>query len=203
MAVNLTAENSRWSPSKAAARRAAKRQSQYYSGIDLTAFVSIELALLLMLIPLTPPFHSREPVDLPRARNTLSEPGANRDDMMRVTVTRAGNTYFGTSRIAASELHGRLRAQVQNGSEPKVYLYVDERAKNGDVEPVIDEIQLAGIMNIAIIAWGPSGTPASPAPKIPILYRFYFPDMREIPVRPLSGALSRTHRRGKSTDPAR
>jgi biopolymer transport protein ExbD len=144
-----------------------------------------------MFMVSVPSAHSGVWVDLPHVKNVTAQPGANRDDVLRVVVSRDGNTYFRRSKIEVSELHNRLREEIQNGSEPKVYLYVDARARNGDVEPAVDQIQLAGIVNIAIIASGPSGSPVSLTPKIPFLYPFYFPDMREIPVRRLSRAYRR------------
>ena len=179
MAVFPRAVNSLWSPSKAAARRAAKRKSQFFCNIDLTGLLSIELALLIIFMTLPTPHHNWV-LDSPHALTVTAQPGAYRDDALRVVVSRDGNTYFRTSKIEISKLHNRLREELQNGSEAKVYLYVDARARNGDVEPVVDEIQLAGIVNIAIIASGPSGSPAPPA-KSRVPFQFHFPGIHHIP----------------------
>ena len=40
---------------------------------------------------------------------------------------------------------------MQEGSERKVYLFVDERAVNRDAERVVDQIRLTGITRIAIL----------------------------------------------------
>jgi len=180
MAVFPRAVNSLWSPSKAAARRAAKRKSHFFCNIDLTGLLSIELALLIIFMTLPTPHHNWV-LDSPHAVNVTAQPGGYRDDVLRVLVSRDGNTYFRTSKIEVSELHNRLREELQNGSEAKVYLYVDARARNGDVEPVVDEIQLAGIVNIAIIASGPSGSPALPPAKSRVPFQFHFPGIHHIP----------------------
>ena len=180
MAVCLRAVNSRWSPSKAAARRAAKRKSHFFCNIDLTGLLSIELALLIIFMTLPTPHHNWV-LDSPHAVNVTAQPGGYRDDVLRVLVSRDGNTYFRTSKIEVSELHNRLREELQNGSEAKVYLYVDARARNGDVEPAVDEIQLAGITKIAIIASGPSGSSTLPPAKSRAPSQFYFPGIHHIP----------------------
>ena len=181
MAVFPRAVNSLWSPSKAAARRAAKRKSQFFCNIDLTGLLSIELTLLIIFMILPTPHHHDAVVDWPHAVNVTAQPGANRDDVMRVVVSRDGNTYFRTSKIEVSELHNRLREELQNGSEAKVYLYIDARARNADVEPAVDEIQLAGITRIAIIASGPSGASTLPPAKFRAPSHFYFPGIHHIP----------------------
>src|ERR1700722_2347457 len=180
MAVCLRAVNSRWSPSKAAARRAAKRKCYFFCNIDLTGLLSFELALLIIFMTLPTPHHNWV-LDSPHAVNVTAQPGGYRDDVLRVLVSRDGNTYFRTSKIEVSELHNRLREELQNGSEAKVYLYVDARARNGDVEPAVDEIQLAGIVNIAIIASGPSGSSALPPAKSRVPFQFHFPGIHHIP----------------------
>ena len=180
MAVFPRAVNSLWSPSKAAARRAAKRKSHFFCNIDLTGLLSIELALLIIFMTLPTPHHNWV-LDSPHAVNVTAQPGGYRDDVLRVLVSRDGNTYFRTSKIEVSELHNRLREELQNGSEAKVYLYVDARARNADVKPVVDEIQLAGIVNIAIIASGPSGSSALPPAKSRVPFQFHFPGIHHIP----------------------
>ena len=180
MAVFPRAVNSLWSPSKAAARRAAKRKSHFFCNIDLTGLLSIELALLIIFMTLPTPHHNWV-LDSPHAVNVTAQPGGYRDDVLRVLVSRDGNTYFRTSKIEVSELHNRLREELQNGSEAKVYLYVDARARNADVKPVVDEIQLAGIVNIAIIASGPSGSSALPPAKSRVPFQVHFPGIHHIP----------------------
>jgi biopolymer transport protein ExbD len=45
-----------------------------------------------------------------------------------------------------------IRTAVRDGSERKVYLFADSRAKNGDVNIVLDQIRFAGITNVVILA---------------------------------------------------
>jgi biopolymer transport protein ExbD len=54
------------------------------------------------------------------------------------------------------ELPDLIRTAIRGGSERKVYLFADSRAKNGSVEIVVDQIRLAGIINLVILANKPS-----------------------------------------------
>jgi biopolymer transport protein ExbD/biopolymer transport protein TolR len=78
-------------------------------------------------------------------------PGALREDAMLVAVTRDGNIFFGTYQMQYRDLRLAIRDCVRQGSERKVYLKVDARAKYGDAALAIDQIRLAGIQNVAII----------------------------------------------------
>jgi biopolymer transport protein ExbD len=139
-----------WSPSQMAARRAARRRPSFYTAVNLWGFVSIMLVLLSMFIPdaLNPHRYTWIPVDLPAARNAIPQPDASRDDVMRITVVRDGTVYLQKKRILREDLGIALR----EFAEMKVYLAVDKRAKNEDVEGVLDQIRLAGITSIVILA---------------------------------------------------
>ena len=89
-------------------------------------------------------------MDLPRTAHASLLPAALREDTMLVTVTRDGNIFFGNMQIRPSELPGSIHESLRRGSERKVYLKVDARAKYGDAEVVINQVREAGIENIGI-----------------------------------------------------
>jgi biopolymer transport protein ExbD len=60
-----------------------------------------------------------------------------------------------------SNLVPLLREGVREGSERKVYLRADARAKYGEVKAVLDQIRLAGIENVAFMT---VEAPHKPAP---------------------------------------
>jgi len=146
-----------WAPSKAAALRAAKRRPSVYPTIDLMPFVSLFLVLLFifMLTTLTWPSHGVS-VDLPKARSAILQPGAIREDAIRISVFRDGHCYFRSTTAAPEGLPDLIRAAIRDGSERKVYLSADTRARNISVQIVVDQIRLAGITHIAILANKPS-----------------------------------------------
>jgi len=78
-------------------------------------------------------------------------PGTSREDAILVAVTRDGNIFFGSNGIRDSDLPALIRESVRRGSERKVYLKVDARAKYADAALVIDQVALVGIQNVGII----------------------------------------------------
>lgn len=46
---------------------------------------------------------------------------------------------------------GKIRESVQSGSERRVYLWVDAKAKYGDVKVVLDGVRDAGIEKVALL----------------------------------------------------
>jgi len=78
-------------------------------------------------------------------------PGAVREDAILVAVTRDGNIFFGSNNVRDSDLPVLIRESVRRGSERKVYLKVDARAKYADAALVIDQVALVGIQNVGII----------------------------------------------------
>jgi biopolymer transport protein TolR len=102
-----------------------------------------------------PLHHDGAAINLPDLRNAVPQPGGRREDAMRVFVTRDGKVFFGQTILELGELPKRVEEALQQGSERKIYLNADTRAKYGDIKPVLDEIRLAGITRIAILTADP------------------------------------------------
>jgi biopolymer transport protein ExbD len=138
-----------WSSSQMAARRAARRRPSFYTAINLWGLVCIMVVLLSMFIADSSPHRYKWlPVDLPVARNAVSQPDASREDALQITVVRDGTIYLQGTRVFREDLGNQLREIA----EMKVYLAVDKRAKNEYVDAVLDQIRLAGITSVVILA---------------------------------------------------
>ena len=138
-----------WLPSKAATRRTSKRASTYYAHINGAPFAS--MVLLMMFVGLNMQTHHGVYADWPGVRNARPEPGALRDDAMRVTATRDGRFYFQNTIATSADLRTRMQEAMREGSERKVYIVADERTKYADIKILLDQIQLAGVRRIAIM----------------------------------------------------
>jgi biopolymer transport protein ExbD len=132
--------------------RKRPRPPQLLNGIDLWAFLSVQIVLLVifMVAPNRPHRHAWA-LDFTRTDHATSMPGALREDAMLITITRDGNIFFGYRQIRPRELAQSLHDSVRRGSERKVYLKVDARARYSDAALVIDQVREAGIQDIGII----------------------------------------------------
>jgi biopolymer transport protein TolR len=150
---NIRGDFSGWSPSTLVNRQIAQRKPDYLCRIDLCALAAIFLAILTLLLVRTWNFHdlSGYAVDLFKADHSRALPQARREDALEVTVSRDGNTYFGYSRVDLAGLPKEIASGIQDGSERRVYLLVDRRARYADVLSVLSRIREAGITNVSFV----------------------------------------------------
>lgn len=132
--------------------RAAKRRPAFFCRIEMIPLVGILITLLVIFMVNVPMPHHRNPVDLVKSSHSTYQPRAIREDAMRVWVTSDGTVYFGNTRISPDELPQQIRAGLRNGTQRKVYVAVDARARYGRVATVVDGVRLAGLQNITFIS---------------------------------------------------
>lgn len=114
-------------------------------------YLGVFLALLVFMMCTTPtPAHGG--VYLPMAESATPQRGALREEAIRITVTRDGRSFFRGREAAPATLPEMIQEAVRERAERRIYLVVDARAKYIDVEVVVDQIQLAGIRDLVILA---------------------------------------------------
>jgi biopolymer transport protein ExbD/biopolymer transport protein TolR len=117
--------------------------------------MSILFLLMFYVASTTNPHFSRT-VDLSRATFSHLEPGALREDAINVTVTRDGKVFLRNREASLEELPVLIQSAIKEGSERKVYLRADTKARNSDVEAAIARIRAGGISAVAIICQNPA-----------------------------------------------
>ena len=141
-----------WSPSQIAEKRGAKRKSAAFLFLNLWPFAAILMFLLLIFLSNYIPIDFRRPpADLPKSSYAARQPGARREDAIRITVTRDGAVYLGDTAMRLEELGPAVQSAIRDGADKKVYISADARAKNSDVERVVDELGRAGIIQISFL----------------------------------------------------
>ena len=142
-----------WSPSRVADQRTAKRKPEAFIFLNLWPFAAVMVVLLgIFLLSIKPHGDYRQiPTDIPKSVSATTQPGAKREDAIEIYVTRDGAVYFRHAGIQLRDLPTAIQTAVREGAEKKVYIRADQRAKNGDVEKVVDEIRRAGVTQIAFL----------------------------------------------------
>lgn len=125
--------------------------------IDFSAFAGVMLALVAMfvlparIVVDTPRGAAYIPVDLAKVSHPDDMMGASREDALIVAITRDGQVWFGTDRIAPENLPAAIHERVSRGAERKVYIRADMRARYRGVSQVLGNVRAAGIENVAFL----------------------------------------------------
>jgi biopolymer transport protein TolR len=145
------------------------RSGRLISSCDFSAFAlvmtfSLFAVLAVVIIAIgTIPHHSMGP-DLPRVSHARVVGylawGANRDDAMIAVVSRDGRIYFGLQEVTSAELPAKIQERLSKGSERRLYIKADKRARYGAVEAVLEAMQSAGVEQVSILA--DEAPPSSP-----------------------------------------
>jgi len=130
--------------------------------IKVDAFVGVMLALFAMFaLPQMWSFFVPERGDYRAAADGVHVPHprdmreANRADAMWVAVQRTGDVWLGNERVRPpyDDLSSGIRKRVRAGSENKVYISADSRAKYGRVRQVLKAVQASGTERVAFMVW--------------------------------------------------
>jgi biopolymer transport protein ExbD len=142
------------SPSQKAICRAAERRSAVQANINLWPLVGLLLVSLVTFrtIRMPSPYPSHGFVDRrPPGRRAVLQPGPELDDAIRISVLPHGRIIFRNTMVVANDLAALITAAVKQGSEKKIYLSADLRARNRDVQVILDQIRTAGMTRVAIM----------------------------------------------------
>ena len=140
-----------WSPSRIAEQREAKRKSKGLVFINFWPVFAGILLFLWLVVLHDRPTYRQIPMDIPSSVSATEQAGASREDAIEIHVTRDGAVYFRHDPVQLSDLASAVQDAVRVGAEKKAYVRADARAKNGDVERVVDELRRAGITQISFI----------------------------------------------------
>ena len=142
-----------WSPSQIAEKREEKRKSAAFLFLNLWPFAAIMVVLVALFIFRYIPIvdYGGPTADLPKSKTAVEERGANRDDSIRILVTRDGATYINRQFVRLEDMGPAVQNAIRKGAEKRVYISADARAMHRDVERVVDELRRAGITEISFI----------------------------------------------------
>jgi biopolymer transport protein ExbD len=139
----------KWSPFDRM-RNKKRRDAKYYCRIDVSGLIGIFFFFFIMFVLSAPPYHDM-PVDLVKSWHSSLVPSAVREDAMKVSVTRDGRVYFGSRQVSLAELPNRIVEALRSGSENRVFLLVDARARYSDVVTALESVQRARVRRVTFL----------------------------------------------------
>lgn len=113
--------------------------------------VDVMLVLLIIFMVITPMLQKGVSVDKVKTKHSISMKDADKEDAILVSVTRAGDTYLGTTRMAPDQMPNKIKDMLTNKPEKVVYISADRRARYERVVTVVDEIRNAGVEQLGLI----------------------------------------------------
>jgi len=123
--------------------------------INVTPMVDVMLVVLIIFMVITPLLNNGDTVTLPKARNPIALPDAQKEDAVKVSITRDGQVFLspGLQRVDPADLAPKVRDLLTNktGSERTVFLRADGRAKYGKVEDVVDNLRSGGVDDLGLL----------------------------------------------------
>ena len=146
----VTQEWTRWSPLDRM-RNKKRRDEEYYFRIDVTPLLGVFFIMWIALGPGTAMVTHGAGVDLAKSGNSGLIPSAVRGDAMKVAVARDGKLYFCGRQSTPAELPNRILEGVQSGSENRVFLLVDARAKYKDAVTALDGVQRTRVRRVTFL----------------------------------------------------
>ncbi|MHB8303693.1 MAG: ExbD/TolR family protein [Acidobacteriaceae bacterium] len=135
------------------------------SDINVTPMVDVMLVLLIIFMVITPMLQSKVNVELAKTVSADALPDADKEDAVKVAITRDGRIYLGANQISLADLGPKAQDLLQNKPNKTVYIRSDARARYGVVMDAIDGLRTAGVDQVGFLT-EQSQTPP-PIPKAP------------------------------------
>lgn len=139
--------------------RTSTRLFSDFNTLQFASVMAMVVFVILLMFMTAPTVHQRVSADIPYVSHAVSMPGALREDVMKVTILRDGQVYFGSDRVNITNLPVKIQDRLKDREvERKVYIVADGRARWGTVKQVLDAVRSAGIIRVAFLVGQRRGT---------------------------------------------
>jgi biopolymer transport protein ExbD len=99
----------------------------------------------------TPTLRKGISVQMAVTKNAVAVPKADEEDALVVVITRTGATYLITKPMTTSALEKRIKDELRNSPDKKVYLKADARTPYADVLRVCSSLLHTGVNGIVLL----------------------------------------------------
>jgi biopolymer transport protein ExbD/biopolymer transport protein TolR len=124
------------------------------SDINVTPMVDVMLCVLIIFMVITPMLNKGANINLPVARNPIALPDADKEDAIKVSITRDAQVFLspGLERVNPDDLAPKVRdLMAKNPTSKIVFIRADARAKYGKVEDVVDNLRSGGVDSLGLL----------------------------------------------------
>ena len=133
------------------------------SEINVTPMVDVMLVLLIIFMVITPMLQKGISVDMAKVNNPTPMQDADKEDALLVSVMRNGDIFFGSDKVPADSLTGKVKDRLANRTSKEVYLKADARAHYGNVVQVVDAVRAAGVDDLGLLTEQRKTAPNAPS----------------------------------------
>jgi biopolymer transport protein ExbD len=131
-------------------RKSSHKIATFDSNAITFTILGIVFVLLIISLVMPPPHHGHGP-HLPTVNHPVAMRRADRDDALRLAVTRDGLLYLGSDRTDEIRMIQDFKIRLSRGAEAKLYIEADARARYSSVCKVLDAAAASGIYQIGFL----------------------------------------------------
>jgi biopolymer transport protein ExbD len=121
------------------------------SDINITPLVDVVLVLLIIFMVMTPTLLKEVDVKVPDKADVETNATPSSTEEIVVTVTNTGRVQLNHEPIDDSKLGERVRQAMENRTEKRVFLEIDDEAVYGDAMHVMDICRGAGAKTLGLM----------------------------------------------------
>jgi len=126
--------------------------SKVNADINVTPMADIMLVLLIIFMITTPLLQSGITVNLPKAKNPLDAPDADKKEAVIVAFNREGRIYLAKTPVTEADLSEYLTRRFSGGEINKtIYLKADTAVAYGRVVEIVNQCRKAGVDKIGLM----------------------------------------------------
>lgn len=118
---------------------------------NVVPMIDVMLVLLIIFMVVTPMLSKGVSVDLVKTMNPTAMQDADKEDAVVVAVTRNGEVFLGSTKVAAADLPGKVKDMLTSKLNKTCYVKSDSRARYEKVVDVVDNLRAAGVDNIGLL----------------------------------------------------
>lgn len=126
--------------------------SKVNADINVTPMADIMLVLLIIFMITTPLLQTGITVNLPKAKNPLDAPDADKKEAVIVALNREGRIYLAKTPVTEADLSEYLTRKFSGGEINKtIYLKADTAVAYGRVVDIVNQCRRSGVDRIGLM----------------------------------------------------